>query len=156
MDQKEMMVEERVAQMVARLKDGEHRITPQRLAIFKILASSEGHPSAETIYGALLKEYPTMSLATVYKTLAFLKQEGEVLELQFSDLGNRYDGNKPYPHPHIICTGCGAIVDSSLFDLNDITEKMMAETGFTIVAHRLDFYGLCPDCQKKNLQNLAD
>lgn len=148
-DQNKMTASERVEQMVSRLKEGDHRITPQRLAIFKILANSVGHPSAETIYGDLVEDYPTMSLATVYKTLTLLKQEGEVLELQFSDLGNRYDGNKPYPHPHVICTGCGEIVDPSLLDLDEITSKMMAETGFKIVAHRLDFYGICPDCQEK-------
>lgn len=146
-NQNKMKPNDRVEQMVTRLKDGDHRITPQRLAIFKVLANSEGHPSAESIYGDLVENYPTMSLATVYKTLALLKQEGEVLELQFSDLGNRYDGNKPYPHPHVICTGCGEIVDPSLMDLEEITSKMMAETGFKIVAHRLDFYGICPKCQ---------
>jgi Fur family peroxide stress response transcriptional regulator len=140
---------ERVEQMVKRLKDGDHRITPQRLGILKVLAGSYGHPSAENIHSALVTHYPTMSLATVYKTLSLLKQEGEVLELQFSDLGNRYDGKKPYPHPHVICTACGEIVDPSLMDLQEITRKMMDETGFKIVAHRLDFFGLCPDCQSK-------
>lgn len=149
-DKTELTAKERVEQMVSRLKAGDHRITPQRLAILKILASSSGHPSAETIHSALVEHYPTMSLATVYKTLALLKREGEVLELQFSDLGNRYDGNKPYPHPHVICTGCGKITDPSLLNLDEITRKMMAETGFTIVAHRLDFYGICPDCQEKS------
>lgn len=144
-----MAAQSRVEQMVSRLKNGEHRITPQRLAIFKVLANSVGHPSAEDIHSALVEHYPTMSLATVYKTLALLKQEGEVLELQFSDLGNRYDGNKPYPHPHVICTGCGDIVDPSFLDLEDITKKMTDDTGFKIVAHRLDFYGICPECQEK-------
>lgn len=150
MNQAETTANQRVEQMISRLKDSEHRITPQRLAIFKILAQSVGHPSAESIHGALVEHYPTMSLATVYKTLALLKQEGEVLELQFSDLGNRYDGNKPYPHPHVICTGCGEIVDPSVLDLEAITKKMMAETGFKIVGHRLDFYGFCPACQGKS------
>ncbi len=143
-----MTAEERVEQMVSRLREGDHRITPQRLAILKILGHSDGHPSAETIHGALIEHYPTMSLATVYKTLALLKKEGEVLELQFSELGNRYDGLKPYPHPHVICTECGNIVDPSLLDMEKITGKMMAETGFKIMTHRLDFYGLCPACQK--------
>lgn len=149
-DQKNTTAEQRVEQMVGRLKGGDHRITPQRLAIFKILANSVGHPSAEDIHGALVEHYPTMSLATVYKTLTLLKQEGEVLELQFSDLGNRYDGNKPYPHPHVICTGCGEIVDPSFLNLEEITKKMTADTGFKIVAHRLDFFGICPKCQLKS------
>lgn len=146
---KEITASDRVTQMVDRLKDGEHRITPQRLAILKILAGNE-HPSAETIHSALLEHYPTMSLATVYKTLALLKQKGEVLELQFSELGNRYDGHSPSPHPHVICTDCGDIVDPSLLDMEEITGKMMAETGFKIMTHRLDFYGLCPSCQAKS------
>jgi len=141
---------DRIEQMVNRLKEGDHRITPQRLGIIKVLASSPGHPSAEIIHSALVTHHPTMSLATVYKTLALLKLEGEVLELQFSDLGNRYDGKKPYPHPHVICTSCGEIVDPSLLDFQEITNKMMEETGFKIVAHRLDFFGLCPDCQGKS------
>lgn len=141
--------EKRLDQMVQQLKDDGNRITPQRLAILKILAISQGHPSAETIYAELIGNYPTMSLATVYKTINLLKQKGEVLELEFSELGNRYDGNKPYPHPHVICTGCGAIVDPLILDLEEITKRMMKETGFQIANHRLDFYGLCPDCQKK-------
>lgn len=135
--------------MVSRLKEGEHRITPQRLAILKELAMSSEHPSAESIHLSMVEHYPTMSLATVYKTLALLKKEGEVLELQFSELGNRYDGSKPYPHPHVICTGCGEILDPPFESLEEITAKVMAETGYKIVTHRLDFYGLCEKCQKK-------
>lgn len=135
--------------MVKRLKDGDYRITPQRYAILKVLGSSHLHPSAEDIYAELIDTFPTMSLATVYKTLNLLKSENEVLELEFSDLGNRYDGNRPYAHPHVICTDCGSIVDPSQLDLEEITKNMMNETGFKIETHRLDFYGICPDCQTK-------
>ena len=90
-----------------------------------------------------------MSLAKVYKTISLLKQKGEVLELEFSDLGNRYDGSKPYPHPHVISTGCGSIVDPSFLDMEEIARTMISETGFRIVGHRLDFYGLWPSCQNK-------
>ena len=139
--------EERLEQMVQRLKENENRITPQRHAILNVLAHSVNHPSAESIYEKLVNLYPTMSLATVYKTLSLLKQENEVLELEFSELGNRYDGKKPYPHPHVICTECGKIIDPAQLDMEDITRKMAKETGFQIVTHRLDFYGLCPQCQ---------
>lgn len=133
--------------MIDRLKESKFRITPQRYAVLNVLASSLGHPSAESIHAELVDHYPTMSLATVYKTINLLKQEGEILELEFSDLGNRYDGNKPYPHPHVICTGCGKIIDPSQFNFDEITSKIMEETGFKILTHRLDFYGVCPDCQ---------
>ncbi len=137
----------RLEQMIAQLKANDCRITPQRYAILNLLSMRHDHPSAETLYEELIKNYPTMSLSTVYKTLNLLKQEGEILELEFSDLGNRYDGIKPYPHPHMICTGCGKIIDPSFLDLDEITERMMKETGFRIVSHRVDFYGICPDCQ---------
>jgi len=139
--------EKRLEQMVKRLKDSDCRITPQRHAVLSILAYSHDHPSAESIYDELLTHYPTMSLATVYKTLNLLKKEGEVLELEFSEHGNRYDGKKPFPHPHVICTECGKITDPSQLNLSEITSNMMEETGFKIMRHRLDFYGICPDCQ---------
>ena len=139
----------RLNQMVERLKEHGHRITPQRYAVLRVLSVSEDHPSAETIFSKLEAEYPTMSLATVYKTINLLKKRGEVLELEFSELGNRYDGNKPCPHPHVICTSCGSILDPSMLDLEEIMSKMTTETGFKITGHRLDFYGICPDCQKE-------
>ena len=138
----------RLQQMIERLKESDCRITPQRYAVLNVLATSPDHPSAETIYAKLKDYYPTMSLATVYKTINLLKRQGEILELEFSDLGNRYDGKKPYPHPHVICNGCGKIVDPAQLNLEEITIKMMEETGFKILTHRLDFYGLCPECQK--------
>ncbi len=137
----------RLQQMIETLKNNDCRITPQRYAVLNVLAYSHDHPSAESIHAELIDHYPTMSLATVYKTINLLKREGEILELEFSDLGNRYDGNKPYPHPHVICTECGKIIDPSQLNLDEITTKMMGETGFKILTHRLDFYGICPDCQ---------
>ncbi len=139
--------EMRLQQMLEKLKASDCRITPQRYAVLNILAQSAEHPSAESIHDELTHNYPTMSLATVYKTINLLKREGEILELEFSDLGNRYDGKKPYPHPHVICTDCGKIIDPSQLNLEEITNKMMQETGFKILTHRLDFYGICPDCQ---------
>jgi Fur family peroxide stress response transcriptional regulator len=141
------VTEQRLQQMVDRLKASEFRITPQRYAVLNILATSPDHPSAESIHADLIEHYPTMSLATVYKTIRLLKQEGEVLELEFSNLGNRYDGTKPFPHPHLICTECGKIIDPLQLNLDEITSKMMAETGFKILTHRLDFYGICQSCQ---------
>ena len=139
--------EKRLKQMLEKLKENDCRITPQRYAVLNVLVNSFEHPSAESIHAELIGNYPTMSLATLYKTINLLKRAGEILELEFSDLSNRYDGKKPYPHPHVICSKCGKIVDPSHLNLEEITNKMMEETGFKILTHRLDFYGLCSDCQ---------
>ncbi len=92
-------IEQRLDQMLAKLKEHDFRLTPQRLAVLKVLAASEGHPTVEGIYETVRAEFPTTSIATIYKTVNLLKQLNEVLELGFPDGSNRYDGNKPYPHP---------------------------------------------------------
>ena len=139
----------RLNQMVEKLRERDYRITPQRLAVLKILATSNGHPSVEQVYEQVKIDFPTTSLATVYKTVSLIKKIGEVLELGFSDGSNRYDGNNPYPHPHLVCTRCKKIIDPDLSSLHHMTEELEQETGFRIVHHRLDFFGICPDCQKK-------
>ena len=133
--------------MVSKLKNHDFRLTPQRLAVLKVLALSEGHPSVERIYETVRAEFPTTSIATIYKTVNLLKQLNEVLELGFPDGSNRYDGNKPYPHPHVICTKCKKIIDPNLGSLKDLTKEVIKETGFQILNHRVDFFGKCRDCQ---------
>ena len=83
----------RLEKMIQKLREHDHRITPQRLAILNVLAASEGHPSVEQIYARVKTDFPTTSLATVYKNVSLMKSLGEVLELGFSDDSNRYDGN---------------------------------------------------------------
>jgi Fur family peroxide stress response transcriptional regulator len=139
----------RLQQMVAKLRAQNLRVTPQRLAILRIVAESEDHPNIEEIYDRLKKDYPTMSPATVYKTITLLKELGEVLELGFPHGVNRYDGSKPYPHPHVICLKCNKIMNSELGGFEPLIEAAGKETGFRIFSHRLDFFGLCPECQGK-------
>lgn len=138
--------QQRFDAIVTSLRENNQRLTPQRLAIARILAHSDGHPNVETIFEALRSDFPTMSLATVYRNVILLKSLGEVLELGFPDGGNRYDGNKPYPHPHVICVRCKKIIDPDLATLQDMTAEVAEETGFRILTHRLDFFGICREC----------
>ena len=132
--------------IIQKLRDNGCKITPQRQLIAKILARSKGHPSVEQIHSQIKKTYPSMSLATVYRNILLIKSFGEVLELGFPDGSNRYDGNKPYPHPHVICIKCRKIVDPKLDNLEDMTKKVSAETNYKILNHRLDFFGICSSC----------
>lgn len=142
-----METRDRMESILEKLKAKGHRITPQRLAILRILADSEGHPSVEDIFESVRLNFPTTSLATVYKTITVMKELGEVLELEFSNEHNRYDGSKPYPHPHLICVKCKRIVDPELSSLADLTRALANDTGYHILSHRLDFYGVCPNCR---------
>jgi Fur family transcriptional regulator, peroxide stress response regulator len=125
--------QQRLNQMLSKLRAHAFRITPQRLAVLKVLA--------------VRAHFPTTSIATIYKTVALLKQENEVIEISFPDGSNRYDGNKPYPHPHLICTRCKKMIDPDLSSLEDLAKEVAKETGFQIHTHRVDFFGLCRECQ---------
>ena len=135
--------------MTQALREAGQRITPQRLAVLKILAKSSEHPSVERIYEQVAREFPTTSLATVYKTLTLLKSLDQVLELGFAHWGSRYDGKIPYPHPHAVCVRCGAIADPDLPQVEEMAQEMARRSGYRIDRHQLDFFGLCPDCRKK-------
>ena len=140
---------ERYRSMLRKLKEGGHKLTPQRLAVARVLCHSKDHPNVEGIFERLQDTFPTMSLATVYRNVMLLKSLGEVLELGFPDGSNRYDGNNPYPHPHVICVRCKKITEPDLGSLKDMTVEVANETGFDILAHRLDFFGICGDCKGK-------
>jgi Fur family peroxide stress response transcriptional regulator len=139
----------RLDTIILKLRDNGHKVTPQRLAIAEILAKSEGHPSVEIIYDQIKRDFPTMSLATVYRNIVLIKSLGEVLELGFPDGSNRYDGNKPYPHPHVICIKCKKIVDPDLVQFDELQKSVAEKTNFKILNHRLDFFGICGDCLAK-------
>ena len=140
---------ERLEQMTNKLREKGCRLTPQRLALLKIIARGEGHPSVEQIYELIKTEFPTTSLATIYNTLSLLKDMGVGLELNFDNLGSRYDGIKPYPHPHIICVKCGQIIDSEFMAMAAVSLEMGQKTGYQISHYQLNFFGLCPKCQQK-------
>jgi len=132
---------------MSKLREREYRLTPQRVALLRLLAASDGHPSAAQLYDRLKDQFPTTSPGTIYKTLNLLKDLDEVLELGFSNDDNRYDGSKPYPHPHLICIRCQKIVDAEVSLAQNLVQEVTRQSSYQIVGHRLDFYGLCPDCQ---------
>ena len=119
------------------------------MAILKILALSQGHPSVEQIYHQINGEFPPTSIATVYKTIATLKEMGEVLELSFAGNSNRYDGNKPHPHTHLICVRCHDISDLAVKELESQPPQIARRAGYRLVSHRFDIYGVCPRCQSE-------
>jgi Fur family peroxide stress response transcriptional regulator len=84
----------------------------------------------------------------VYKTVTMLKAEQEVLELGFANQGSRYDGYKPYPHPHLICVRCGRIIDPEIEHFSELPGELAQKYGYQIVNQRVDFFGICPQCQQ--------
>jgi Fur family peroxide stress response transcriptional regulator len=140
-------IQTRMDEMVTRLRDEGRRLTPQRMAVLKILAASDEHLSAQQIYERVQEDFPTTSLATIYSTLTLLSEMGEVMELGFGDGCSRYDGRTSQPHPHLVCVECRRVIDLEPAILRNLPQDVAAETGYRLVSHRFDLFGICPQCQ---------
>jgi Fur family peroxide stress response transcriptional regulator len=125
-------------------RDSGLKLTPQRLAILEYLDGNKEHPSAEDVYKAVSRKFPTMSLATVYNTLTTLKQRGLVRELTMDPAKMRFDP-QPTPHHHLICTHCRRIID--IHTRLRINLPEMEQEGFEIIGNHVEFYGRCPKCK---------
>ncbi|MFQ5592524.1 MAG: Fur family transcriptional regulator [Anaerolineae bacterium] len=133
--------------IVDRMRECGHRLTPQRLAIFRALAASKEHPSAQMLHEELRRTSPVMSLATVYSTLELLKEMGEIVEVGFSNEGRRYEPNL-HPHVNLVCVECGRIQDFEALAMSPVEQAVADGPGYEIRGSRVEYYGLCPDCQQ--------
>ncbi len=122
------------------------KLTPQRLAVLEFLEGNKSHPSAEDIYRAVKNRYPMISLATVYNILETLKEKGLVQELNIDPSKKRFDPDTS-SHHHLICMGCGKVIDISMDYSPHIPET--AIQGFEVKRVHLELYGLCQDCREK-------
>ena len=127
------------------LRSKGYKATPQRIAICRIALNSRAHPSAQQVYDEVKKIYPTVSLATVYKTLEVLRDLDLVQEINFPKGQARFDS---YMNPHInlVCLKCGNITDLDDMTIKEITRKVTASTKFQPTGQRMDMYGICQKC----------
>lgn len=123
------------------------KVTPQRAAIYKALAETTSHPTAEMLFQHVSQQYPMISPNTVYYTLSTLKKAGLVKEVNYWHDGARFDANVT-PHHHLICLGCRAIFDIEDHSLNHIRHEAKLPKDFHILSHQVEFYGYCKPCQK--------
>lgn len=142
------MIAREIEKAVDKLKSTGVRMTPQRYAILAYLLDSNCHPSADEIYKALGDRFPNMSVATIYNNLKLFKDAGLVRELTFGDAASRFDA-KMHDHYHITCTVCGKIEDFEYPQLFEVEKTAAAKTGFIPSTHRMEVYGVCPECQSK-------
>ncbi|MEN6414121.1 MAG: Fur family transcriptional regulator [Veillonellales bacterium] len=132
--------------VTALLRDKGFKVTPQRLAIYNVLAGTKSHPSVEMIFNQLQPLYPTMSLATVYKTIEILKTIGLVQALNVGEDSFRYDANAS-SHPHICCIQCGRVDDLDGIDAEEFIGQVAGKTAYRLTGQQFYFYGICPACQ---------
>lgn len=127
------------------LRSKGYKATPQRIAICRIALNSRTHPSAQQVYEQVKKIHPTVSLATVYKTLEVLRDLDLVQEINFPRRQARFDSYMS-PHINLVCTKCGNIIDLDETTLKEIITKVTSLTKFKPMGQRMDIYGVCQKC----------
>ncbi len=140
----EIMSQEKVRTL---LSHQGRRMTKQRQAILEVLRSTDCHPDAYWIYEEVRRQIPNVSQGTIYRSLRVLCELGLVRELTYGDRHSRYDGNIS-KHGHVTCIRCGRIADVTVPQNGELSRSAEQESGFKIKALRLEFEGICPDCER--------
>ncbi len=136
------------ARIIQALRSKGYKATPQRIAICRSALSSKEHPSAQKVYSEVKRIHPTVSLATVYKTLQVLKELGMLQELSSLRKQARFDPNVKL-HINLVCLQCGTIADVDDPIGKELIRKITDSAEFTVTEYHLDLYGVCRKCRAK-------
>ena len=131
------------------LREAGYRLTPQRLAICRLLEESKSHPTAQMIYEHLSSQYESLSLATVYNTLETLVALGAINTLGTAgDEAVHYDADTE-PHVNLACVSCHRVIDLPSEFIHALDEEVAETSGYRLLGTRVLYYGLCPQCQSE-------
>ncbi len=139
------LTEKRIA---AALRQHGYKLTPQRRVVIGAITASRGQLTPAELYRKVHQEHPNIGLTTIYRTLEILGSLELVCELHAGGSGRSYTIGTPEHHHHIICSGCGEVVDFSGYDISPLEERLTRETGFEIEGHLLEFTGRCQRCRQ--------
>ena len=138
-----------IEETIALLKSRGYRITPQRVAILRILKDNTNHPGVEDVFRSVIKIYPNISMATVYNVMEVLERESIIKEIAVSNVSRRYDPNVN-PHGHFICRVCEKVFDVSFSNMRSLGKYSPRELDeFVIESLELIYRGVCKDCKDK-------
>ncbi|WP_457677938.1 Fur family transcriptional regulator [Thermovibrio sp.] len=141
------MFKEKVEEFKRKIRASGLKITPQRLAVYKEIASRQDHPSAEELYERLKDKIEGISLTTVYRTLSNLEKAGLVQRVPTLKDKVRYDA-RVEPHSHFVCIKCGKILDLEV--VPEVNAKEIEKLGEP-VSCTLMCYGICRECKGEEL-----
>lgn len=135
------------------LKESGLKKTRHRLAVIRLLKSLEAPVTAEDIYFKLKEKSSTISLSTVYRTLDCLVNNEIVTKLDFS-IENKalFEFNRPGHRHYLVCMKCSRVRTFDYCVLSEYEKELAAKTDYSIVGHKLDIYGYCPECAPAELK----
>ncbi len=133
------------------LKENRLKFTRQRELVFKTLYKNEGHFTPEDLSTLIKDQHPdlTISIPTIYRTLALLEESGIVDSLSFGAKGKKYEFGLKEHHDHLICTQCGKLIEFQDNVIEKRQEEIAKKFNFKMTDHTMNIRGICESCQKK-------
>jgi Fur family peroxide stress response transcriptional regulator len=127
------------------LREQGARVTPQRVAILRVLEATGSHPDADAVYRQVAREYPHISRDTVYRTLAMMEEKGIIGSVLFVGNAKRYDPNTARHH-HLICVRCRKIVDFLEEKFDRLEPRRISVGKFRVLRTTVHVEGICDVC----------
>ena len=144
-----MSEQEQVNQFMTRCRAHRLNVTPQRLAIFKAVIGDKSHPNPEAVFSKIKRENPTISLATVYKTLETFQRNSIISLVTNLHDTLRYDARTDLHH-HMICNVCKKVIDVYDNDLNRLAIPKSVTGNHKLLSFGVHFDIICSECSSKN------
>jgi Fur family ferric uptake transcriptional regulator len=126
------------------------RNTSQRALILDVIHEGQGHLDADEVYRRARKKQPRLSLSTVYRTLQTLKRLGLVEEVHLDEAHHHYEIKSSTEHHHLVCLGCGKVVEFECSMSQKMKEEVSREKGFKVINTEVRMTGYCPSCRQDN------
>ena len=123
-------------------------LTKQREVVLQVIRDAREHLTANEVFVASKQLLPSISFATVYNSLRYLKEAGHIAEIQFGNGASRFD-RITHRHDHAICTKCGKLVDIELDHPVDLVKQAAKRSKFKPESLEFTLRGLCPECAGK-------
>ena len=127
------------------------RMTGQRKIIAQVLENAADHPDVEELYKRTSKIDPTISIATVYRTVKLFEEAGILDKLEFGDGLARYEDAEREHHDHLIDINSGRVIEFVNSDIEKLQEKIAQKLGYRLMGHKLELYGV--PLKKPSLDN---
>ena len=131
-----------------RLRSAKKRITPQRRLVLGILADADGHLDAHDIYERGRSQDARLSLSTVYRTLAVLKETGVIRELHLDQDHHHYELDGKDEHSHLVCLSCGRVIEVDSEPFAEAAAAVGDTHGFEIASAQVELAGYCASCRR--------
>jgi Fur family ferric uptake transcriptional regulator len=129
------------------LRYANQRATPQRVAVLQAVAAAGGHITAEAVYRMIAPGMPAITLSTVYRTLERLRDLRIISETDLGEGVRQFELVHSEPHHHLICTGCGAMIELDDDAVSTLRDRVIADYGFAPHLDHLAIFGHCAACR---------